>query len=75
MARRVYYYWRTRLTGEDKYAEVKTAIYALLHEQEGRCGYSRIHALLERQGFRHDRKTVRCLMNELGLKCLVRMKR
>jgi len=75
MARSVYYYWRTRLTGEDKYAEVKTAIHALFHEHEGRCGYRRIHALLERQGFRHDPKTVRRLMNELGLKCLVRMKR
>lgn len=41
----------------------------------GRCGYRRIHALLERQGYRHDPKTVRRLMNELGLKSLVRMKR
>lgn len=55
--------------------EVKTAIHALFHEHEGRCGYRRIHALLERQGFWHDPKTVRRLMNELGLKCLVRMKR
>lgn len=75
MARSVYYYWRTRLTGEYKYAEVKSAIHILFHEHEGRCGYRRIHALLERQGFRHDPKTVRCLMNELSLKCLVRMKR
>nr|WP_156323154.1 IS3 family transposase [Exiguobacterium acetylicum] len=75
MARSVYYYWRTRLTGEDKYAEVKSAIHTLFHEHEGRCGYRRIHALLERQGFWHDPKTVRRLMNELGLKCLVRMKR
>ncbi len=75
MARSVYYYWRTRLTGEDKYAEVKAAIHFLFHEHEGRCGYRRIHALLERQGFRHDPKTVRRLMNDLGLKCLVRMKR
>ncbi|WP_114571790.1 IS3 family transposase, partial [Exiguobacterium flavidum] len=75
MARSVYYYWRTRLTAEDKYAEVKAAIHALFHEHEGRCGYRRIHALLERQGFRHDPKTVRRLMGELGLKCLVRMKR
>ncbi|MFP7277740.1 IS3 family transposase [Exiguobacterium indicum] len=49
--------------------------YPLFYEHEGRCGYRRIHALLERQGFRHDPKTVRRLMNELGLKCLVRMKR
>ncbi|MEK4649474.1 IS3 family transposase [Exiguobacterium sp. FSL W8-0210] len=61
--------------GRNKYAGVKTAIHALFHEHEGRCGYRRIHALLERQGFRHDPKTVRRLMNELGLKCLVRMKR
>ena len=43
MARSVYYYWRTRLTGEDKYAEVKAAIHFLFHEHEGRCGYRRIH--------------------------------
>ncbi|WP_442855409.1 IS3 family transposase [Exiguobacterium sp. BMC-KP] len=56
MARSVYYYWRTRLTGEDKYAKVKTAIHTLFHEHKGRCGYRRIHALLERQGFRQDRR-------------------
>lgn len=75
MARSVYYYWRTRLTADDKYADVKGAIQALFHEHEGRCGYRRIHALLERQGFRHDPKTVLRLMDELGLKCLVRMKK
>jgi len=61
--------------GRDKYAEVKSAIYTLFHEHEGRCGYRRIRALLERQGFRHNLKTMRRLMNEIGLKCLVRMKR
>lgn len=75
MARSVYYYWRTRLTGDDKYADVKEAIRTLFHEHEGRCGYRRIHALLERQGFRHDPKTVLRLMDDLGLKCLVRMKK
>ncbi|KGI85366.1 hypothetical protein JY98_03610 [Exiguobacterium mexicanum] len=75
MARSVYYYWRTRLTADDKYADVKEAIRSLFHEHEGRCGYRRIHALLERQGFRHDPKTVLRLMDELGLKCLVRMKK
>lgn len=75
MARSVYYYWRTRLTADDKYADVKGAIQAIFHEHEGRCGYRRIHALLERQGFRHDPKTVLRLMDELGLKCLVRMKK
>ncbi|MCM3281848.1 IS3 family transposase [Exiguobacterium sp. MER 193] len=75
MARSVYYYWRTRLTAVDKYTNVKEAIQTLFHEHEGRCGYRRIHALLERQGFRHDPKTVLRLMDELGLKCLVRMKK
>lgn len=75
MARSVYYYWRTRLTAVDKYTDVKEAIQTLFHEHEGRCGYRRIHALLERQGFRHDPKTVLRLMDELGLKCLVRMKK
>lgn len=55
--------------------QVKEAIRTLFHEHEGRCGYRRIHALLERQGFRHDPKTVLRLMDELGLKCLVRMKK
>ncbi|WP_152550936.1 IS3 family transposase [Exiguobacterium sp. NG55] len=34
-----------------------------------------MHALLERQGFRHDPKTVLRLMDELGLKCLIHMKK
>ncbi len=54
---------------------MKEAIRTLFHEYEGRSGYRRIHALLERQGFRHDPKTVLRLMGELGLKCLVRMKK
>lgn len=54
---------------------MKKAIRTLFHEHEGRCDYRRIHALLERQGFRHDPKTVLRLMDELGLKCLVRMKK
>ena len=32
MARSVYYYWRTRLTADDKYADVKEAIRTLFHE-------------------------------------------
>ncbi|QZY88563.1 IS3 family transposase [Exiguobacterium acetylicum] len=50
---------------------MKSTLHTRFHEHKGRCGYRRIHALLERQGFRHDPKTVRRLMNELGLKYLV----
>lgn len=60
---------------EDKYAEVKEAIQSIYHEHKSRYGYRRIASELKKYGFQHDPKTINRFMNELGLKCLVRMKK
>ncbi len=73
--RSTYYYWEKRLNRADKYAEVKEAIKKIDHEHKGRYGYRRITKELKKYGFTHDPKTIHHLMNELGLKCMVRMKK
>lgn len=59
----------------DKYELVKKAITEIYHEHKGRYGYRRITFELENRGFKHDPKTILRLMNDMGLKCLVRMKK
>ena len=73
--RSTYYYWEKRLDRPDKYADVKTKIQEIYHEHKGRYGYRRIAKELEKYGFHHDPKTINRLMNEMGLKCEVRMKK
>jgi transposase InsO family protein len=45
------------------------------HEHKGRYGYLRIAKELKKKGIHHDPKTINGLMNEIVLKCLVRMKK
>lgn len=59
----------------DKYYEVKEVIKEVFHEHLGRFGYRRITLELPKKGFKLNHKTVRRLMNEMGLKSLVRMKK
>ncbi len=73
--RSVYYYWEQRLNAPDKYELVKKAITEIYHEHKGRYGYRRITIELENRGFKHNPKTILRLMNDMGLKCLVRMKK
>lgn len=73
--RSTYYYWEKRLNRTDKYADVKEAIKKIYHEHKGRYGYRRITKELKKYGFIHDPKTINRLMNEIGLKCKVRMKK
>ncbi len=73
--RSTYYYWEKRLTQPDKYEKVKGAIHEIFHEHRGRYGYRRITKELAKRGFQHDPKTINRLMNEIGLKCMVRMKK
>ena len=72
--RSTYYYWEKRLNRPDKYAEVKTKIENIYHEHKGRYGYRRIAKELKKHDIYHDPKTINRLMNEMGLKCEVRMK-
>jgi putative transposase len=59
----------------DKYKEVKERIQEIFDEHQGRYGYRRITLELHNRGLIINHKTVRRLMNEMGLKCLVRMKK
>jgi putative transposase len=59
----------------DKYKEVKELIQEIFDEHHGRYGYRRITLELYNRGYKINHKTVRGLMNEMGLKCLVRMKK
>ncbi|MBU8917670.1 IS3 family transposase [Bacillus sp. FJAT-29953] len=73
--RSTYYYWVKQMNRPDKYSEVKELIQQIFDENQGRYGYRRITMELRNQGVRLNHKTVRRLMNEMGLKCLVRMKK
>jgi transposase InsO family protein len=75
ISRATYYWWEKRLYKADKYERVKEAITEIFHEHKGRYGYRRITKELEKRGFRHDPKTINGLMNNMGLKCMVRMKK
>lgn len=73
--RSTYYYWEKRQNHPDKYADVKTKILKIYHEHNGRYGYRRIAKELKKYGIHHDPKTINRLMNEIGLKCEVRLKK
>lgn len=59
----------------DKYADVKVAIQSIYHEHKGRYGYRRIAKELKKYGFHYNPKTINSLMNTIGIKCEVRMKK
>lgn len=64
-----------QLGRQDKYSEVKEVIQQIFEEHQGRYGYRRVTWELRNRGYAHNHKTVRRLMNEMGLQCLVRMKK
>ena len=70
-----YYYHRKKQGSVDKYAQAKTEIQSIFHENKGRYGYRRITDELRNRGFRLNHKTVQRLMKELGLVSRVRMKK
>ncbi|MGG3522032.1 IS3 family transposase [Bacillus pseudomycoides] len=73
--RSTYYYWVKRMNRPDKYSEVKEMIKQIFDEHKGRYGYRRITLALRNCGILLNHKTVRCLMSEMNLKSLVRMKK
>lgn len=75
IARSTYYYWVQQMDSPDKYKEVKELIQEIFDEHHGRYGYRRITLELYNRGYKINHKTVRRIMNEMGLKCLVRMKK
>ena len=59
----------------DKYESEKELIKQIFHHHKGRYGYRRVTQLVRRAGFILNHKTVKRLMNELGLKSCVRPKK
>ncbi|ATF10566.1 IS3 family transposase [Brevibacillus brevis X23] len=73
--RSTYYYYVKTFGSQDKHAEVKAMIQAIYHEHQGRYGYRRIRDELRNLGHQVNHKKVQRLMNEMGLKSIVRMKK
>jgi putative transposase len=57
----------------DKYSEVKEVIQQIFDEHQGRYGYRRITMELRNRSYVLNHKTVRRLMREMNLVCLVRI--
>lgn len=75
LASSTFYYQKAALAKDDKHADLKTTIRELYDRHKGRYGYRRIRAALVRSGMTINHKTVQRLMQELGLKSLVRPKK
>ena len=59
----------------DSDADLKNEIKAIFVEHDGRYGYRRIRDELANRGQKVNHKKVQRIMKELGLKCIVRMKK
>lgn len=75
MARSTFYYYLKKSKMPDKYAEIKEEIRAIYHENRGRYGYRRITMELHNRGYCINHKTVQRLMQSIGIKCMVRIKK
>ena len=73
--RSTYYYWVKNFDRPDQDAELKVLIQTIYDEHEGRYGYRRIRYELTNRGHKVNHKKVQRIMKELGLKCLVRIKK
>ncbi|MCQ9299469.1 IS3 family transposase, partial [Escherichia coli] len=75
LARSTLYYQLSLQKAKDKYADVKQLIASIFHEHRGCYGYRRIHCELQKRGLKFSGKTVRKLMQQLGLTSPVRLKK
>jgi transposase InsO family protein len=75
LSRSTFYYQAKVLEAGDKYADLKSSIKAVYERHKGRYGYRRITAELRQAGQAVNHKTIQRLMNNLGLKSLVRPKK
>lgn len=73
--RSTYYDIVKKMDRPDRDADLKAEIQAIYDEHEGRYGYRRIRDELANRGKIVNHKKVQRIMKELGLKCLVRMKK
>ncbi|REK74199.1 IS3 family transposase [Paenibacillus paeoniae] len=73
--RSTFYYWVSTFKRPDKDAALKARITAIYHEHKGRYGYRRITDVLHNEDECVNHKKVQRIMQELGLKSIVRMKK
>jgi len=73
--RSTYYFYIKQMNKPNPDADLKIEIKAIYDEHEGRYGYRRIRDELTNRGQKINHKKVQRIMKELGLKCLVRMKK
>ncbi|MDX8044760.1 IS3 family transposase [Gracilibacillus sp. S3-1-1] len=73
--RSTYYDLVKKRNQPDPDADLKVEIKSIYNEHEGRYGYRRIRDELANRGKKVNHKKVKRIMKELGLKCLVRMKK
>lgn len=75
LPRSTFYYQLNVLGANDAYASLKARIQTIYAHHKGRYGYRRITTVLRQAGEVINHKTVQRLMQQLGLKSLVRPKR
>lgn len=73
--RSTYYDLVKKMNRPDPDAHLKAEIKEIYEEHEGRYGYRRIRDELADRGRKVNHKKVQRIMKELGLKCIVRMKK
>ncbi len=73
--RSTYYDLVKRMNQPDPAANLKVEIKAIYEKHEGHYGYRRIRDELSNRGQKVNHKKVQRIMKELGLRCLVRMKK
>ena len=75
MARSTFYYYLKKITEPDKNLSTKAEIVRIYRQNKGRYGYRRITTTLKCSGMIINHKRVSRLMQECGLKSLVRVKK
>jgi putative transposase len=73
--RSTYYDLVKRMNRPDQDADLRAEIKTIYEEHKGRYGYRRIRDELANRGQKVNHKKVQRIMKELGLRCLVRMKK
>ena len=75
MARSTFYYWLKVIQSRDKYLEEKDIIKYIYTKNKGIYGYRRITIELRKFDYTLNHKTVQRLMQEMGLKSKIRVKK
>jgi len=75
MARSTFYYHLNKLEQPDKNSSIKAEITGIYQQHKGRYGYRRITDTLQHKGLIVNHKRVYRIMQECGIKSLVRVKK